>query len=783
MATPALKSPSFAASPSPSERGHCPIPHVPALLEGLDTIACLLTPDLCLLSMTPAAARLLRLSVGDLGCRLPELVSRLGNDPLLGQLLPLLRLPGPHTTTLVWQGETYAIRMVTGILLEDATEGLVVQLHRSESLRLEEALRHRDRLLHLLTDALPIRLAYVDAARRCRYWAFRLDRWHGQGGLEPGGQPLAELLGEREYRLVEPYVGMALSGQQVTFQYELPGAAGRPRLLVATYVPHRDGNQRLLGFYALTSDLADASPLEARGTAVRTSAEGGRTRLLRLLHCIASVLYHARDLNEAIAFVLLQVSQQMGWCFAQAYRPPTPASDRLVPLESYYEAVPGKYRAFRQMLLQHQQRTGEGLAQRAYACGTVQWADDLPAEWTSAEPPLAPAPLPWTIALPVILGEQVVAVLEFFSPERCQLSGPVLSTLESIAALLAVVAEREQAAEESRQRELRVHAIVHAAADGILTVNENCHIESTNPAAERVFGYRTEEILGRDIALLIPLLARGDADLGTLVEQRAGKPLPACVETYGHRKVGTSFPIELSVSELRLADRRLFSCLVRDITERKRVEKQVLEMSTHEQRRIGHELYDGLGQELTGLSYLAKHLQQRLHEHQIPEAQSAADLVLGLQRAIGQVRSIAKGLVPAQIDARVLIPALHALGSSLQERYAVVCQVVCDPGVAVHTNHKAVHLYRIAQEASRNAVKHGRARQIRLSLSSQGPNLVLEICDDGLGLRTGGRRPLGLGMKIMQYRARLIGGTLEVRPLEAGGTQVLCLVPQDEPNE
>ena len=215
-----------------------------------------------------------------------------------------------------------------------------------------------------------------------------------------------------------------------------------------------------------------------------------------------------------------------------------------------------------------------------------------------------------------------------------------------------------------------------------------------------------------------------------------------------------------------------------EITQRKKLEKEVLEISTQEQRRIGQELHDRLGQELTGLSYLAKSLLQRLQAKGLKEAQTAADLARGIPHALGQVQTIVKGLVPLEIGLEDLVLPLRALTANLEERTGISCRLEGDRPVQIGDSNSAVQLYHIAQEAVTNAVKHAEARHIVVTLKADPSQIVLEVRDDGVGIPPDAEKASGSGLQIMRYRARAIGGALDVQQPTGGGTLVTCTLPQ-----
>jgi PAS domain S-box-containing protein len=211
-----------------------------------------------------------------------------------------------------------------------------------------------------------------------------------------------------------------------------------------------------------------------------------------------------------------------------------------------------------------------------------------------------------------------------------------------------------------------------------------------------------------------------------------------------------------------------------DITDRKRLEQEVLDIAASEQRRIGQELHDGTGQELTGLCLLAENLVDSLRGTNDTEAQKARRIALGLRQALSQVRSLSRGLIPVEVDAEGLMAALAELTNRISDLHAVQCVFECLEPVPVEDNQTATHLYRIAQEAITNALKHGQAANLRVSLEAHGHYITLKIADDGVGIPSADEITEGMGLRIMRYRAGQIGAHLTVRAEPTGGTVVTC---------
>lgn len=218
--------------------------------------------------------------------------------------------------------------------------------------------------------------------------------------------------------------------------------------------------------------------------------------------------------------------------------------------------------------------------------------------------------------------------------------------------------------------------------------------------------------------------------------------------------------------------------LTEEITERQRLEKAVLEISERERRSIGHDLHDGLGQHLTGTALIGKALVARMHEGRRDATADVERIVTLVEKGIEQSRALAKGLLLAEIERDGLTDALQELALSTRMQFNVACEFTQDGEVSLEENGSANHLYRIAHEAVRNAIRHGHAKNIQVDLSAHEGILELVVRDDGIGLAPAQERTDGLGLRIMAHRASMIGGRLAVERSPDGGTQVVCRVRQ-----
>jgi two-component system CheB/CheR fusion protein len=332
-----------------------------------------------------------------------------------------------------------------------------------------------------------------------------------------------------------------------------------------------------------------------------------------------------------------------------------------------------------------------------------------------------------------------------------------------------------------RDREARLRAILETAVEGIITIDARGIIESFNPASEKIFGYQAAEVIGRNVSLLMPSPHREKHDGYIENYKRTGeaKIIGIGRETVARKKDGTLFPIDLSISEVRLSDRLLFTGFVRDITERKRMEKELLEISEREQRRIGQDLHDGLCQHLAGIEMLSQVLAQKLAPKSKDASTRATDIARAVRDAISQTRQLARGLSPVTIESEGLMSALTGLALNTENFFRVCCVFDCPEPVKFDDHAAATHLFRIAQEAVSNAIKHGKAKNIGIRLRDEGTRLSLQVSDDGTGFPDNFTASTGMGLRIMQSRISMVGGSLTIERRPAGGTCVNFTAPKN----
>jgi PAS domain S-box-containing protein len=351
---------------------------------------------------------------------------------------------------------------------------------------------------------------------------------------------------------------------------------------------------------------------------------------------------------------------------------------------------------------------------------------------------------------------------------------------EKTAALTDEVAEHKQTADALRQSEERMRLMIENVKDyAIFMLDSSGSIATWNTGVERLLGYSTSEIMGRPFSLLHPAEASED---GQPLEAITGAADRGAFEDEGLlvRQDGSRFWAVVALTAVRDSEGRLqgFSVVIHDITERKQLENQILATSDGERRSIGHDLHDVLGQELTGVAFLAKELEESLTSRALPESGEAARIVKHVNQAIDRTRSLARGLTPVELNAEGLMTALSEYASQVEELFRVRCTFRCEHPILIEDDMVAAHMFRIAQEAVGNAIRHGKAQHVAIDLRDSGLRHLLTITDDGVGIPSETPLDKGMGLRVMAYRAKTIGGSFRIQRGPRCGTVVTCSVPR-----
>ncbi|WP_440998793.1 PAS domain-containing sensor histidine kinase [Fodinibius sp. SL11] len=358
---------------------------------------------------------------------------------------------------------------------------------------------------------------------------------------------------------------------------------------------------------------------------------------------------------------------------------------------------------------------------------------------------------------------------------------------QAIIASVHDIGELKRIEKELEENKARAQAILETTLDGIFTTDNEGYILNFNHSAARIFGYHEEEITGKNIKVLIPdpnfVTPRADNKDGYLMKWHDETVEKNIIgyrrELMGRRKDGSVFPLELSVSEVDWEGSRILTGVVNDISERRRLEQEILRISEEERRNLGQDLHDGLGQMLTGIHLISKNLARKLESNGIPgsdELQEISDLI---KEADEYAKALAHGLVHIDFKEEGLNTALEQLAQQVEKLFDVSCVVSNKEKINLHNNMQGMNLYRIAQESISNAVKHGRASNIRIDLKTENGSLKLSVKDDGIGFTESRnkKKKTGMGINIMRYRANMLSGRIEIFETENQETKVVCTIP------
>lgn len=345
---------------------------------------------------------------------------------------------------------------------------------------------------------------------------------------------------------------------------------------------------------------------------------------------------------------------------------------------------------------------------------------------------------------------------------------------------------RLKAAEESLMKEhVFGNAVLAASGAMMIVCDREGRIVRSNRACERVTGYSHDELQGKPFWELFFSLPRRDAE--SAQAGAIGMPPdtpPVLQESSVLIKGGERRLISWSITTL-IDDRVQAGFVIAsglDITEHKRLEQEILEISDSEQRRIGQDLHDGLGQEITAIALLNSTLQNSLRAKGLSEAATAERLAELLKHAGNEVRRISHGLQPVSADPESLMTGIRSLVANAGSLNGANCLFRCNGTVAVHNHDCANHLYRIAQEAIQNALRHGKPQEVVVSLARRDERVILEVQDDGGGFDPEVQaKSQGIGLSTMKYRAGAMNGFFEFARHPGGGVIVRCTVPDPQP--
>lgn len=373
---------------------------------------------------------------------------------------------------------------------------------------------------------------------------------------------------------------------------------------------------------------------------------------------------------------------------------------------------------------------------------------------------------------------------------------PIVVALAAITCGLAwLLAIRDAARDRAGKQALegadaRLAGLLDSAMDAIITVDSEQNVVLYNKAAEKIFGWPTREMLGQPLTRLIPQRHRGAhgdqvrrfGQTGT-TSRRMGDG----TVLYGQRASGEEFPLEASISHLDTAHGKLFTVILRDVTERVRASEELSAFASaahaireSEKTRIARELHDELAQSLTAIKMDATWIREAMPPDADAVRAKLEDMLGLLDTTVAATRRIASDLRPLLLDDLGLVPAIQWLTHNFSQRHGVACQLSLDEEVELAEPY-ATAVFRIVQESLVNVAKHAGASQVGVRIERSPAAVVLEVADDGAGFALNApRKANSLGLMGLRERARLLQGTVDIDTAPGRGTRIRVSIPVPE---
>jgi PAS domain S-box-containing protein len=333
----------------------------------------------------------------------------------------------------------------------------------------------------------------------------------------------------------------------------------------------------------------------------------------------------------------------------------------------------------------------------------------------------------------------------------------------------------------------RLVGLLDSAMDGIISVDDSQRVVLYNRAAEKMFGWSAEEVQGKPLDLLIPERYRGGHNqqvrrfgaTGTTSRRMGDNTV-----LYALRKDGTEFPIDASISQLQTPEGKLYTVILRDVTERVRAREELASFAAEsagvreqEKSRIARELHDELAQSLTALKMDTIWMRDHVGDEDAPAQEKISEMLSMLDAAVASVRRIAADLRPLVLDDLGFVPAIEWVAQNFTQRTGIPCELRVDESLELEEPF-ATGVFRIVQESLVNVGKHARATKVEVEVKTSGDDLLLRVQDDGIGFRPNApRKPQSLGLVGLRERAMLMRGDVKVESAPGTGTVIEARIP------
>ena len=501
--------------------------------------------------------------------------------------------------------------------------------------------------------------------------------------------------------------------------------------------------------------------------------------LARTEHAVARSLAETADPRDALARALRAIGESLGWRLGAVWEPASDRPEALRCAETW--SAPGAAAhdfeaASRSIAL----AAGEGLPGRVWRSGEPAWIADLQADENFPRAAAARrAGLESAFCFPIRSARGVIGAIEFFTAAPRRPDAELLETMVMLGDRIGQAIERRRDAEALRGKEARHRAMLDAALDCVVTIDHEGRVVDFNPAAERTFGYRAGDAVGREMAaLIIPpeLRERHRRGLARYVATEQPVILGRRLEITGMRADGTTFPVELTIARIDVPGPPAFVGFVRDITDRKAAEGElrqsrarIVAAADAARRRLERDLHDGAQQRLVELALDLRMARARLDDDPALARELIDAALEDLKHATDELRELAHGIHPAALTEGGLRPALEALVA----RSSVPTRLVAAPDTRLAAPVEAAAYFTVA-EGLTNAARYASARHVEVEATRLDGHVRVEVRDDGRG---GADPAAGTGLRGLADRVAAVDGHLDVISPPGGGTLLRVEIP------
>ena len=509
-----------------------------------------------------------------------------------------------------------------------------------------------------------------------------------------------------------------------------------------------------------------------------TERTGGH-KFLATEHAVALILSEETQAANAFPRILEAIGISLDWEFGGLWEE-VPGPTVLLRCAEVWCMDQERLSGFARESLGTVLPVGSGLPGRVWQSGAPMWISDVREDENFPRAPAAVATgLRAAFCFPIQSARGISGAIEFLAGEAREPDDELLTTMETLGSQIGQFVERHRLEQAEREREARHSAILDSALDCIVTIDDRGRVLEFNAAAEQVFGYRADEVVGREMAeLIVPPSLRDLHRQGFAHHLETGEStlLDHRIEIVGMRKDGSEFPVELTITRIRLPGLPIFTGFLRDITDRKRSEDELrasrhrlIEAQDTERRRLERNLHDGAQQRLVSLA-----LTLRLARERARDAPPAARDLLEhaaeeLSLALEDLRELARGIHPVMLTDRGLSAALEGV----VDRFSVPVELAALPEERLPEPIEAA-VYYLVCEALANVAKHAQASQATVAIVQSEGRVSVEVTDDGIG---GADSAKGSGLRGLLDRVEALNGSLEVQSDPSGGTRVRAEIP------